>query len=194
MQSLICTGSGHLCDSSFCAQAVDTSLQILSLHFRNWWRGLNCYFLLSEGMDAGSQSLVVAFTKYLLEGFCIVCRPFFGAISFFAQAIGSSFDFSYFAQAVDTFVQSYFLDCLWNHVHFMSHAMVVLISRVRKAAFSPVGRLSRVGREKRGTGRRQLGRDFYPMPFTVGCPTYSATDGELLGYRTVPPQVSYSLV
>ena len=89
----------------------------------------------------------------------------FGA-SRFCTGSWLSCDFSYFAQAVVFFVQSYFLVCLCCHVRFLSHDLVVLISRFQKAAFSPVGRLSRVGREKRGTGRRQLGRDLYPMPFT----------------------------
>ena len=37
----ICVGSRHLC---------------ILLFLQVWWRCLNCYFLLSEGMDAGSQS------------------------------------------------------------------------------------------------------------------------------------------
>ena len=69
-----------------------------------------------------------------------------------------------------------------------------ITKKLERQAFSPVGRMSKVGREKKGTGRQQLGRDLYPMPFTVGLSRYSATNGELVGCRTVPPQVSYNLV
>ena len=69
--------STFLLGTTFCkfdSHGRQLAFRCIISHFRNWWRGLNCYFLLSEGMDAGSQSHVVAFTLFLSEVFCNLCQ------------------------------------------------------------------------------------------------------------------------
>ena len=142
---------------------------------------LRCKFCLSISEIGGVASIAISSslrawtlaTNHMWSHSLCLCQSYFAfSVNYFlghlvfAQAVGSRVISRIFAQAVVSFVQSYFLDCLRCHVRFLSHVLVTLISRFQKASFSPVGRLSRVGREKRGTGRRQLGRDLYPVPFT----------------------------